>query len=233
MWQFSQVIDGMSDACLALKTPVVGGNVSFYNESRGSNIDPTPVIGTIGLIDELKRPPGAGLASGARLVLVGPRSDVLTASRWARDKHGHVGGELPPLDLELHKTLVDFVTGVVNDELVAGAHDVADGGLAVALAEMAIAGGCGAQVDGIDGHGELFSEASSRVVLVVHDEQLQEFEDRLEEADLPFAHIGVANGDRLYIGGSNLMPLIDVAIADLQSARENAVPMALAAGNAH
>ena len=234
MWQFSETIDGMGEACRALKTPVVGGNVSFYNESRGANIDPTPVIGTIGLIESLdKRPPGSGLVRDARLVLVGPRSDVLTASKWAREFRGHRGGTLPPLDLELHKTLLEFVTGVVADGLVAGAHDVADGGLAVALAEMAIIGDCGAQVDGVNGHGELFSEASSRVVLVFDSEHLQEFEDRLEDSGLPFAHLGVANGDRLYIGGSNLLPLVDVAVSDLAMARTQAVPVALAAGTAH
>ena len=234
MWQFSEAIDGMGEACRALDLPVVGGNVSFYNESRGADIDPTPVIGTIGLIDSLtRRPPGCGLVNRARLVLVGPRSDVLTASLWARARHGHNGGTLAPLDLELHKALVDFVTGVVSDGLVAGAHDVADGGLALALAEMAITGDCGAQVDGIDGHGELFSEAPSRVLLVVDDEHLQEFEDRLEEADLPFAHLGVCAGDRLYIGGSNLLPLVDVSVADLAAARTTAMPTALAAGTAH
>ncbi len=234
MWQFSETIDGMGDACRALKTPVVGGNVSFYNESRGANIDPTPVIGTIGLIESLdKRPPGSGLVHGARLVLIGPRSDVLTASKWARERHGHRGGTLPPLDLEVHKQVVDFVTGVVAEGLVAGAHDVADGGLAVALAEMAIIGNCGAQVDGINGHGELFSEASSRAVLVVDNEHLQEFEDRLEATGLPFAHLGAANGDRLYVGGSNLLPLVDVAVSDLAAARTQAVPVALAAGTAH
>ncbi len=234
MWQFSETIDGMGEACRALNTPVVGGNVSFYNESRGANIDPTPVIGTIGLIESLdKRPPGSGLVHGGRLVLVGPRSDVLTASKWTRERHGHTGGTLPPLDLELHKNVVAFVTGVVADGLVAGAHDVADGGLAVALAEMAIIGSCGAKVDGIDGHGELFSEASSRAVLVVDDDHLQEFEDRLEASNLPFAHLGVANGDRLYIGGLNLLPLVDVAVSDLATARTQAVPVALAAGSAH
>ncbi len=234
MWQFSETIDGMGDACRVLKTPVVGGNVSFYNESRGANIDPTPVIGTIGLIESLtRRPPGAGLVHGSRLVLVGPRSDVLTASLWARARHDHTGGTLPPLDLDLHRNLVDFVTGVVRDGLVGGAHDVADGGLGLALAEMAIFGECGAQVDGVDGHGELFSEAPSRVLLVVDDEHLQEFEDRLEESDLPFAHLGRCSGDRLYIGGSNLLPLVDVPVADLAAARTTAVPTALAAGTAH
>jgi phosphoribosylformylglycinamidine synthase len=128
---------------------------------------------------------------------------------------------------------VQFVTGVVRDGLVAGAHDVADGGLGLALAEMAITGNCGAQVDGIAGHGELFSEASSRVLLVVTDEHLQEFEDRLEDADLPFAHLGRCSGDRLYIGGANLLPLIDVPVEDLAHARTNALPTALAAGAAH
>jgi phosphoribosylformylglycinamidine synthase len=122
---------------------------------------------------------------------------------------------------------------VGRDVTVAGAHDVADGGLGLALAEMAIHGDCGAQVDGIDGHGELFSEAPSRDLLVVTNEHLQEFEDRLEEADLPFAHLGVCSGDRLYIGGTNLLPLVDVAVEDLAHARTTAVPTALAAGTAH
>ncbi len=234
MWQFSETIDGMGEACRALKTPVVGGNVSFYNESRGANIDPTPVIGTIGLIETLeRRPPGSGLVSHTRLVLVGPRSTVLTASKWAREKHGHVGGELPPLDLELHLELLEFVRAVVADGLVAGAHDVADGGLALALAEMAIIGACGAQVDGIDGHGELFSEASSRVLLVVDNEHLQAFEDRLEDSALPFVHLGACAGDRLFVSATNGMPLVDVAVGELAAARTRAVPTALAAGTAH
>jgi phosphoribosylformylglycinamidine synthase len=234
MWQFSEAVDGMSDACRALKTPVVGGNVSFYNESRGSNIDPTPVVGMIGLIDNLhRRPPGAALVDGARLVLVGPRSDNLTASLWARARHAHVGGTMAALDLDLHQQLVGFVTGVVRDGLVVGAHDIAEGGLGLALAEMAIAGACGAQVDGVDGHGELFSEAPSRVLLVVDNEHLQEFEDRLEATGLAFVHLGVCNGDRLYVGGANLLPLVDVAVDDLATARTTAVPTALAAGTAH
>jgi phosphoribosylformylglycinamidine synthase len=234
MWQFSETVDGMSNACRALKTPIVGGNVSFYNESRGANIDPTPVIGMIGLIDVLdRRPPGAVLVDGARLVLVGPRSNVLTASLWARARHAHGGGVLPTVDFDLHANLIAFVVGAVRDGLVAGAHDVADGGLGLALAEMAIIGNCGAQVDGIDGHGELFSEAPSRVLLVVEEEHLQEFEDRLDDADLPFAHLGRCSGDRLYIGGANLLPLIDVAVEDLAAARTNALPTALAAGTAH
>jgi phosphoribosylformylglycinamidine (FGAM) synthase-like enzyme len=98
---------------------------------------------------------------------------------------------------------------------------------------MAIIGDCGAQVDGVNGHGELFSEAGSRVVLVVNDENLQEFEDRLDDTGLPFVHLGAANGDRLYIGGANLLPLVDVAVADLAAARSQAVPAALAAGTAH
>jgi phosphoribosylformylglycinamidine synthase len=234
MWQFSETVDGMSAACRALKTPIVGGNVSFYNESRGANIDPTPVIGMIGLIDSLdRRPPGAQLVDGARIVLVGPRSDVLTASLWARARHDHVGGVLPELDLDFHAKLVAFVASCVRDGLVSGAHDIAEGGLGLALAEMAITGSCGAQVDGIDGHGELFSEAPSRVLLVIANDELQEFEDRLEDLDLPFAHLGMCNGDRLFVSGSNLLTLVDVAVADLAEARTNALPTALAAGTAH
>ncbi|HVE95266.1 MAG TPA: phosphoribosylformylglycinamidine synthase subunit PurL [Acidimicrobiales bacterium] len=229
MWQFSEAVDGMRDACLALGLPVVGGNVSFYNESRGANIDPTPVVGTIGLIEHLdRRPPGAGFHDGTELLLLGPRSSVLTGSRWARSVHDHRGGVLPALDLKLHKRLVEVIAALVAEGLVVGAHDVADSGLAGCLAEMAAIGGVGATIAGLDGHGELFSEASSRVVLCIDPDLRAQVSARAESASIPVDLLGRAGGDRLVIEG-----LLDVAVSDIVNARAGAIPTALAAGASH
>ena len=120
MWQLSESIDGMSEACLALGLPVIGGNVSLYNESFGVDIDPTPVIGVLGLIDRLAaRPPGVTLVDGAALVLLDASVGVsagrrnppsLAGSRWAVERRGHRNGTLPALDLAGHRRLVEFVS---------------------------------------------------------------------------------------------------------------------------
>ncbi|MBA3655128.1 MAG: phosphoribosylformylglycinamidine synthase subunit PurL, partial [Actinobacteria bacterium] len=165
MWQLSEAIDGMAEACRVLDVPVVGGNVSLYNESRGRDIDPTPVVGVVGLIDDLvRRPPGPALVAGGTLLLLGRTQPVLGGSRWATDR-GHRGGTLPELDLIAHVDLVEVVRDLVTDALVTGIHDVSVGGLGVALAEMAMAGGVGASVDAVTNHAELFSESPSRVVV--------------------------------------------------------------------
>jgi len=229
MWQFSESVDGMREACLALGLPVVGGNVSFYNESRGADIDPTPVVGTIGLIERLeRRPPGAGLVDSADVLLLGPRSSVLTASRWARSVHDHRGGVLPDLDLDLHKRLVVLVAALVADGVVAGAHDAADGGLGECLAEMAVTGGVGAALTALDGHGELFSEAPSRVVLCVDPARVNEVMARAAGAGMPVHPLGRAGGDRLVIDG-----LIDLSVREIAEARSATIPSALAAGASH
>jgi phosphoribosylformylglycinamidine (FGAM) synthase-like enzyme len=153
MWQLSEAVDGMREACLALGVPVVGGNVSLYNESGGADIQPTPVIGLLGLVEHLdRRPPGAGLVDGGDVVLFGPPATTgLAGSRWAWEAHGHLGGVVPPLDAATHMAVAELVRGLVSDGLLAGVHDVADGGLGLALAEMAVRSGVGASVLGLAG----------------------------------------------------------------------------------
>src|SRR5205085_1827875 len=149
-----EAIDGMGDACRALHIPVVGGNVSFYNESRGRDIDPTPIVALVGIIDRLdRRPPGTTMRDGDRLLLLGPASRQLGGSRWVAQQ-GHRGGTLPALDLDLHARLLDLVRRLVVDGAVTGLHDVADGGLGVCLAELSVRNQMGLTVSGIDGHGE-------------------------------------------------------------------------------
>jgi phosphoribosylformylglycinamidine synthase len=221
MWQLSESIDGMGDACRALGFPVVGGNVSLYNESRGTDIDPTPVIGLLGLVDRLDaRPPSVALAEGARLLLVGERSSHLGGSRQWRDAH-----ELPPLDLRAVADVADLVRGLVADGLLAGAHDVADGGLGGALGELVGRSGLGASV-AVDGVGELFSEAAGRVLLCVAPEHVDAVTSRA--GGVPVADLGSVGGDRLAVAG-----LVDVAVADVVTAYRDTLPAAMAAGATH
>ncbi len=225
MWQLSEAIDGMGDACRAFDIPVIGGNVSLYNESRGDNIDPTPVIGMLGVIDRLeRRPPGVGLTEGGRLILVGVTQPLLSGSRWARDR-GHRTGRLPALDLDLHRKVVDVVRTLVIGGLLGGAHDVSSGGLGVALAEMAVMSGIGFNVARVADHAELFSESPSRAVLCVGPDELTPVLNVLEHAGVPHARIGVAAGDRLQVKG-----LVDLSLDDATSAWRDRLPDALGAG---
>ena len=221
MWQLSEAIDGMSEACLALGLPVIGGNVSLYNESFGRDIDPTPVIGALGIIDRLAaRPPGVAMVDGGTLVLLDAsigRSDTgrqrpsLAGSRWAVELRHHRNGTLPQIDLAGHARLVDFVAGAVAEGvagrrgLVQGIHDVSGGGLGVALAELAVRSGIGLRVSGVADHHELFSEAPSRVVVCTTDSH--ELLSRAADAGVGFRVLGTAGGDRIVIDD-----LVDVAL---------------------
>jgi phosphoribosylformylglycinamidine synthase subunit PurL len=235
MWQLSEVVDGLAEACGAFSLPVIGGNVSLYNESAGADILPTPVIGLLGLVERLvARPPGPGLGDGHTLVLLGQRRAPvgqgdpypLAASRWAVEVHGRRGGRLSPLDPVAHQRLVDLVAGLVGTEvggggrLLSAVHDVASGGLGVAVAEMALFGGIGATVTGIDGHGELFSELPSRILVTT--DRPTDLLAAADAAGVPAALLGSAGGDRLVVEG-----LLDVALSDLRSTFDRSLPALL------
>jgi phosphoribosylformylglycinamidine synthase II len=225
MWQLSEAIDGMAEACRALVTPVVGGNVSLYNESKGADIDPTPVVGMLGLIDRLDRPPpGSVLVEGGRLVLIGTTEPELSGSAWAR-RRGHRGGRLPTLDLAFHTRVAEVVRALVAGGTVAGVHDVGAGGLGLTLAEMAVRSGIGFQVARVHDAAELFSESPSRVVVCVAPDDLQAVLDLCEQAGVATSRIGVAGGDRLSIKG-----LLDIALVDAVDAWRDRLPSALGTG---
>ncbi|MEZ5143086.1 MAG: phosphoribosylformylglycinamidine synthase subunit PurL [Acidimicrobiales bacterium] len=225
MWELSEAIDGMADACRAFDLPVVGGNVSLYNESRGANIDPTPVVGVLGLVDRLeRRPPGVGLVDGGRLVLLGVTQPELSGSRWAHAK-GHRGGRLPALDVDVHRRVADATRRLVEGGLLAGVHDVGAGGLGLALAEMAVRSGLGCSVARVADHAELFSESPSRVVLCVAPDLLQNVLNVCDHLGVPTARIGVAGGDRLAVKG-----LLDVPLAEAVQAWRDRLPEALGTG---
>ncbi len=233
MWQLSEAIDGMSEACLALGLPVIGGNVSLYNESHGRDIDPTPVIGGLGVIDHLAaRPPGITLVEDATIVLLdaSPRAVAssavtpsLAGSRWAVELRGNRDGTLPPLDLAAHGRLVTFVTEMVattvggGQGVVDGIHDVSGGGLGVALAEMSMRSGIGVTVSGIDGHRELFFEGPSRVVVCTT--RSHDLLAAAADAGVAFRVLGTTGGDRITIDG-----LVDVAVTEATAAWRGRLP---------
>ena len=233
MWQLSEAIDGMAEACLALGIPVIGGNVSLYNESFGQDIDPTPVIGALGLIDHLAaRPPGVTLVAGGTLVLLDASvghagahrtPPSLAGSRWAVQLRHHRNGTLPPLDLAGHGRLVDFVAGLVAEgvaggrAIVQGIHDVSGGGLGVALAELAVRSGVGVRVSGVADHHELFTEAPSRVIVCTTDSH--SLLSRATDAGVGFRVLGSAGGDRIVIDD-----LVDVAVAEATAVWRGRLP---------
>jgi phosphoribosylformylglycinamidine synthase len=226
MHQLAGVVDGMAEACRALGVPVVGGNVSLYNESRGRDIDPTPVVGTLGVVDRLeRRPPGVALADGDHLLLVGPRSSELGGSRWAAStlNDGRPLGPLPALDLKAHSAVAGVVRALVGDGMATGVHDVADGGLAVALGELVARSRVGLRLDGVDGPGELFSEAPSRVMVAAPAAVVADVERRCRDAGVAVADLGTAGGDRLVVDG-----LVDLAVADVVAAERDTLPAAMA-----
>ena len=223
MWELSEAIDGMAEACRALGVPVVGGNVSLYNESAGVDIDPTPVLGVLGVVDRLtRRPPGPGLPPGGEVVLLGPEpaTGALAGSRWAWDR-GARGGQLAPLDPAAHLAVAALVRDLVAGDAVLAVHDVADGGVALALAEAAVAGGAGAVLSGLGSVDALFGESPSRVLAVVAPDRLDRLRRQAEQGGVPLRALGRAGGDRLIVDG-----LLDVGVAELARAWRDHLPVA-------
>jgi phosphoribosylformylglycinamidine synthase len=236
MWQLSESIDGMADACVNLELPVIGGNVSLYNESGGSDIDPTPVIGLLGVVDELVAPPpGWNWGPGNTIVLVGARyADgerpfPLAGSRWAT-KRGRRGGVIEGIDLEALSLTLDFVVNEIasicagDASDVTAVHDVSGGGLAGSLAEMVAATGIGAEIVELEGHAELFSEFPGRFVMATSD--VEAFQSRARAAGVSSTRLGMSGGDRLRVGS-----MIDLPVTQIAARRRDALEDALGALN--
>jgi len=232
MWQLSEAIDGMAEACRALGLPVIGGNVSLYNESGGADIDPTPVIGLLGVVDTLVAPPpGWSWRDGDTVFMVGerrapgPRPFPLAGTRWATLR-GRRGGQLAPLAAESFATTAAFVAaevavicaGEVSD--LTAVHDVGAGGIAVALAEVAAASGCGVVAAHVSGHAELFCEHPGRFVVATSNPDA--FTARAAESGVTASNLGVVGGSRLVLD-----QLVDLGVGAVASRRVGALTAAL------
>ena len=194
MWQFERAVTGLADACLEMGTPVTGGNVSFYNQTGDVAIHPTPVIGVLGVIDNVERRTPMAWALDRELVYVlGTTLDELAGSEWAHAIHIHLGGLPPALDLSAEKTLAEIlVTGSVQN-LFSAAHDVSEGGIAQTIAEMAIRSGFGVRLKvpaGLDAFTFLWSESATRAVVVVHQNRNDVFLALCDSKSFPVTKIG-------------------------------------------
>jgi phosphoribosylformylglycinamidine synthase len=226
MWQFAESIRGMADACRAFDTPVTGGNVSFYNESGDSAIWPTPVIGMLGLLNDYRLAVGSAFSEGGAVYLLGETLPELGGSEFAEVVLGTLAGRVPALDLEREQRLHLLLIEAAGADLLASAHDCSEGGLAVALAESAIAGRTGFAV-GLPGdlpsHVALFSESASRVVGSVDPARATELEDVAGTLGVPLARLGETGGPRIVVDG-----VLELALAEATAVYEEAIPKLLA-----
>jgi phosphoribosylformylglycinamidine synthase II len=226
MGAFAAAVDGMAKACRALGLPVTGGNVSFYNESSGRPIHPTPIVGVLGLLEDAAAAVPAGFPRpGLDVWLLGATRVELGGSVWQRLASGRLDGRPPALDLPAEARLQRLLAELAGRRLLAGAHDLSDGGLAVALVEAVLAAGVGATVAlpaGLPPLAALASESPSRVLLAVAPEAAQELEAVAREAEVPAARVGATGGDRLVVPG-----VLDLPLARLRDAYEHALPRAL------
>ncbi len=218
MWQFERAVTGLADGCRALGTPVTGGNVSFYNSTGDTAILPTPVVGVLGVIDDVSRRTPMGFSTATTLILLGDTRDEFGGSEWAWTVHGHLGGRPPAVDLDRERLLAEILVSAAADGLLAAAHDLSDGGLAQALVESCLRGGAGARIalpPGADPFVWLFAESAGRAVVALPPAAEARFTDLCTTRGLPWTKIGTADpaSDALDIAASFTIPLADLRVA--------------------
>ena len=230
MWQFREAIRGIAEGCKTLGIPVTGGNVSFYNQTGDVAIHPTPVIGVLGVMEDVSKRSGSGFRSDdAHVYLLGTTRDELDGSEWAHVIHKHLGGLPPRVDLAAEQALGEALVRAAQAGIVEAAHDLSEGGLAIGLAEMAMRHGVGVTVDGLDRVGTtdegepldaftaLFSESTARVLVAVPAGHAAEFEQLLGE--VPHVRIGVTGGRDVEV-----TDLFTVSVSELRSAHQFTMP---------
>ncbi|MGH3471364.1 MAG: phosphoribosylformylglycinamidine synthase subunit PurL, partial [Nocardioidaceae bacterium] len=227
MWQFAEAVRGIADGCQLLGIPVTGGNVSLYNQTGDQPILPTPVVGVLGVIDDVTRRTPVGFAGpGSAVYLLGETREELSGSEWAHVVHGHLGGRPPMVDLDAERRLGRVLVDAAGEGLLDAAHDVSDGGLAQALAESCLRGDVGVQVRlpaGLDPCVGLFAESSGRAIVAVPADD----ESRLRElcASRGVAHtaIGVTHG-RGESAALDVEGAFSIGLAELRAAWSCTLP---------
>jgi phosphoribosylformylglycinamidine synthase len=229
MWQFKQATAGLADGCLELGIPVTGGNVSFYNQTGDVAIHPTPVVGVLGVIDDVaRRIPSGWQDAGNNIYLLGTTRDELDGSVWSEVIHDHLGGKPPVVDLAAEKALAELLQGASLQGLLASTHDLSEGGLAQTLVESTLRFGMGARVwlneiterDGVDLTAALFSESTARVIVSVGREDDVKFVGLCEARGIPVLRIGVTDA-------SGQLEIQDIAtwnLEDLKASHGATIP---------
>ncbi len=219
MWQFAETVRGLADGCLDLGVPVTGGNVSFYNQTGDVAILPTPVVGVLGVIDDVERRTSmAWSTDGESILLLGATRDEFGGSEWAHVVHGHLGGTPPTVDLATERQVAEVLVSGSRDGWVTAAHDVSVGGLAQTLVEMALRSDVGARIDlpeGVDPFVMLFSESATRVVVVVPRAEEHRVTDMCVEHNVAVTQIGVVDSTlrALEFAGQFSVPLSQLRTA--------------------
>jgi phosphoribosylformylglycinamidine synthase len=227
-WTFKEALAGMGDACRALNTPVTGGNVSFYNENPESAIFPSPIIGMLGLIEDVENhtTTPALKTEGDVLIYIGAKRSGLGATEYLKVIHGKTAGDSPELDIDFEVKLQNALLEAIKSGLVSSAHDISDGGLAITLAEKCIFGKIGASVDlspvGGNTHEVLFSEAQSGVVISVSATKVDAALTHFKEADVPAYQLGTAGGSVLSIKGIEALD-----VAEMATIHDSVIPNAM------
>ncbi|MEV0263044.1 phosphoribosylformylglycinamidine synthase subunit PurL [Streptomyces sp. NPDC050617] len=223
MWQFAEATRGLADGCLALGTPVTGGNVSLYNQTGDTAIHPTPVVAVLGVIDDVsRRTPVAFAEEGQLIYLLGDTKEELGGSAWSQVVHNHLGGLPPQVDLEREKLLAEILISASRDGMADAAHDLSDGGLIQALVESCLRGGKGARIvvpDGLDPFVFLFSESAGRAIVAVPRSEELRFNDMCGARGLPATRIGVIDGTDITVQDQFTLPL-----SELREAHESTIP---------
>ncbi len=228
-WTFKEALGGMGDACKILNTPVTGGNVSFYNENPNGAIFPTPIIGMLGLIEDVEKHvmTPSFKAEGDVVIYIGAERKGLGGSQYLKTIFDLTTGDAPDLDLDLELKLQETLLSAIQNGMVTAAHDCSDGGLAITLAEMCIYGKLGAEItlpDVNDINEYLFSEAQSGVIITCKSDQVQLITNHFENAGVSVTKLGTVKGSTLNIDG-----IAQVGIEELNDLYESTIPNAMTA----
>jgi phosphoribosylformylglycinamidine synthase len=226
MWELKRSIEGITSAARALGTPVVSGNVSLYNETNGVPIFPTPTIGMVGLLNDWENAIGAHFRGGNQdVLLIGTDRSELGGSMWLAKMRGIEAGRPPEVDLGYERRLHQFLAATAEQRLANSAHDVSEGGIAVALAESCFGlEGCGASVTlNVEGalEGCLFSESTGRVLMTT--DRSEELLKLASSFDVPASVIGFTGGEKLKISSSIGSILIETPVARLKNVWKDAI----------
>jgi phosphoribosylformylglycinamidine synthase len=223
MWQFAEAVRGLADGCRELAVPVTGGNVSFYNSTGATAIHPTPVVGVLGVLEDVRRCPGVGFRrAGDLIALLGGTDDELGGSSWEWVVHRSLRGSPPRVRFAAERALAAVLADGARKRLFNAVHDLSDGGLVVALAESCLVGGQGAELDlasAADPFVLMFSESTARALVAVAPADQGLLEQACADSDVPLQWLGVVGGDRFSLAGVFALPL-----ARLEAAFERTLP---------